>query len=675
MSLVLTATFLVPLALDPMPARSTSSATMLHTSGNQVLDSEGNVVRLLGVNVPSLCWSPNGDGTDETISLDAALDIWDCNLIRLPVNPDFWLGSEGDDYKQVVDAAIAQVEARGKYVLLDNHMYYQNWSHASDFWADAANRYKNNPHVLFGLYNEPVVTGSNWTEWQNGLQSIINTIRSTGANNIVTVSGQNWGFDLTKVLEGYALDDLGGNGIIYEAHAYPEKFPNGIPDWEKYIAAVANVYPLLIGECGPFLSSATSPTGSQISDPEFTNDTVIYKGQPLNQYMLEYMDTLLSYIDEYKLHLTAWSFHWGAIPCLLRLDKINFTPTAYGAMIKQYIANHRYEVLPVNKPSIIAGTIGTGKIAPGSNGIITGVVTNKSIAANAYRLTDGDLQTKFDIGGVGTANYFGVEYDLGESIPLSELRVFHHGNGLSIKGVTVYASDTPFDYNTMYLSAPAAQVAQPCADATRTIVPLSVTARYLLVFMTGVYDTQYNYYRPCEIQVFAQAESDPDPDPDHDPVNLAAGLIGIGKMAPGSNYVITGAASDKNIAPHASKLTDGDLNVKFDVGYVPTTSYFGVVYDLGASYNLTEIKVYDYGQTLGIKGLSIYASAQPFDYDTLYQQQPIATAIQSNPSAGLTSVNVATQARYVAVFMTGVYDTQYHYYRPIEIEIWGTPNT
>ena len=37
---------------------------------------------------------------------------------------------------------------------------------SEEFWASAAARYKNQPHVLFGIYNEPF--NISWDVWKNG---------------------------------------------------------------------------------------------------------------------------------------------------------------------------------------------------------------------------------------------------------------------------------------------------------------------------------------------------------------------------------------------------------------------------------------------------------------------------------------------------------------------------
>ena len=115
-------------------------------------------------------------------------------------------------------------------------------AHSTLFWQSAAALFANNPTVLFDPYNEPALDGSaptaaDFAEWRNGgsitegnvtysspgMQGLINTIRGTGAQNIVAPEGLDWGSDLTGVTtDGDALSDSTGN-LIYQSHLYPDK--------------------------------------------------------------------------------------------------------------------------------------------------------------------------------------------------------------------------------------------------------------------------------------------------------------------------------------------------------------------------------------------------------------------------------------------------------------------
>ncbi len=108
------------------------------------------------------------------------------------------------------------------------------------FWKDVASVYKDHPAVIFDLYNEP--HNVTWDVWQHGgkvsekgkdgqkrdfeavgMQAMLDTVRATGAKNVVIVGGLDWAYDLSGFLEGYRLDDRGGHGIVYANHSYPFK--------------------------------------------------------------------------------------------------------------------------------------------------------------------------------------------------------------------------------------------------------------------------------------------------------------------------------------------------------------------------------------------------------------------------------------------------------------------
>ena len=146
---------------------------MLHIEGNRTLDEYGRDVLLTGVNAASLEWDP----TPERLmaSICEALDNWNANLIRLPLLPNGWYGflkdqperdPDGSMYHEFVDEIVNTIAQRKKNVILDLHgcncgtigtLDYGDMPDMNSllFWRDLAERYKNHPNVLFGLFNEP----------------------------------------------------------------------------------------------------------------------------------------------------------------------------------------------------------------------------------------------------------------------------------------------------------------------------------------------------------------------------------------------------------------------------------------------------------------------------------------------------------------------------------------
>ncbi|MFH1500207.1 MAG: cellulase family glycosylhydrolase [Verrucomicrobiota bacterium] len=324
-------------------AAAQAAPLQLHVDGNKVRDSNNNIVRLQGANIPSLEWSNNGEHIVD--SQTHLRDVWNANFIRFPLSQDRWFGHApgqsdgGAAYRAIVDGIVARANAGDYYVLLDLHWSNRGtWGsnigqaampdmNSATFWSDCADRYKNNPSVLFDLYNEPYL--GNWQIWRNGgqvtqgsvtyqspgMQGLLDAVRATGANNIVVAGGIAYGYDLTGVMNGYALTDTSsGRGIIYSSHVYPWK-----TDRDAKVTVAAAAHPILIGECGA--DDNPEPHGG---------------GTPLDaQGVLDWSNNHIAWMNANGYHWTGWSFHPGAGPKMV--SDWNYTPTPWGQIAKNQI--------------------------------------------------------------------------------------------------------------------------------------------------------------------------------------------------------------------------------------------------------------------------------------------------------------------------------------------------
>jgi endoglucanase len=101
---------------------------------------------------------------------------WDMNLVRIPLNEDTWLGisnctTDGGSAATLqanIKQIVANANANGLYVILDLHWSAPNAfgcpvgqasmadsDNSVNFWTSVANTFKNNPAVMFELFNEP----------------------------------------------------------------------------------------------------------------------------------------------------------------------------------------------------------------------------------------------------------------------------------------------------------------------------------------------------------------------------------------------------------------------------------------------------------------------------------------------------------------------------------------
>jgi aryl-phospho-beta-D-glucosidase BglC (GH1 family) len=158
----------------------TPPALTLKVAGTQVLNSRGEPVWLRGVNAASLEWTSDGEGHIRDTVRTAFRD-WRVNHIRLPLAQDRWFGKapeqkdDGAGYRALVRQVVELCSGQGCYIILDLH-----WSDAGvwgrqiaqhkmpdrnslAFWSQLAAAYKNDPAVLYDLYNEPHDVG--WDVW------------------------------------------------------------------------------------------------------------------------------------------------------------------------------------------------------------------------------------------------------------------------------------------------------------------------------------------------------------------------------------------------------------------------------------------------------------------------------------------------------------------------------
>jgi hypothetical protein len=337
----------------------------LHVVGTQLKTVSGGCpVRLTGVDVDGLEWSPANNGANGAIanSVTGAISNWHANFVRIPISQDFWFGyknthgqpSSAAAYIAFVDSAVAAASNANCYAEIDLH-----WSgtgsfgtsdvqedmpddNSTSFWQAVANHYANNPAVFFDLYNEP--KDDTWSIWKNGgqsasgfhtpgFQALVKTIRDTGAKNVIVIGGLGWAWDLTGLSSNTITDtntagSMSGDGIMYESHIYDNKGGSTeaqkIALWNQYVTvAVAAGFCVDIGEFGPS-NAGNGNTQDNSGCTPFETD-------------------LLSWINgnnpsNYAYNAMAWDFNTQAPPCLLS----NFTnfvaTTCHGAAVQSWLA-------------------------------------------------------------------------------------------------------------------------------------------------------------------------------------------------------------------------------------------------------------------------------------------------------------------------------------------------
>lgn len=220
---------------------------------------------------------------------------WKAVAVRLPIAQDYYQGSAA--YRDDIAKIVTATKSEGQYVILEVHGFSYNLNpplpdgQTATLWGDLARSFGNETHVMFDLWNEP--RASSWDVWKTQAESLIRTIRASGAQDtVVVVGGLDYAYDLSALsAPNNRISGLGP--VIYATHPYPFKGtpPHVEPDWDRYFGNVASQVPVILGEYG---------VDEMIMDAQAARD---------------WMARLHRYIDGKGLSALAWSV--GDMPHLV----------------------------------------------------------------------------------------------------------------------------------------------------------------------------------------------------------------------------------------------------------------------------------------------------------------------------------------------------------------------
>jgi hypothetical protein len=235
--------------------------------------------------------------------------------------------------------------------------------HALAFWTWLATAFKSYPNVIFDLFNEPYFfsfspgrwdTESNWRQLRNGttvpfyntggngavntdsngdpylrsrspsmiyhswqavgMQEMLNTVRAAGATNVVMIGGVGYAGEMSLWLKYRPADPL--KQIVAAWHAYQDPKDDSKPAWGKrqfkYVATIAEQYPVVIGELGG--NDANGSKGSR------------------------WASTVLPWADQHGISYLGWSWDpWNSADNELIKDKSGTPTGGYGRYFKDHL--------------------------------------------------------------------------------------------------------------------------------------------------------------------------------------------------------------------------------------------------------------------------------------------------------------------------------------------------
>ncbi len=289
------------------------------TAGNQIVDANGQIIRIAGVNwfgMESSNFAPHGLWTRGYKEMMDQMKQAGFNTIRLPISNQLFDANSkpnGIDFSknadlqglngvQVLDKIVAYAGQIGLRIFLDHHrsdagagtegsgLWYTSAYPESRFisdWVMLATRYANNPTVIGAdLHNEPHGqatwgSGDPATDWRLAAQKAGNAILAANPNWLIIVEGIEsgtsgsywWGGNLSKAGD-FPVQLNVANRLVYSPHDYPASvypqtwfsdanYPNNMPAiWEKNWGYLYknNIAPVLLGEFGTKLSTASDQT-------------------------------------------------------------------------------------------------------------------------------------------------------------------------------------------------------------------------------------------------------------------------------------------------------------------------------------------------------------------------------------------------------------------------------
>ncbi|MGE5287980.1 MAG: cellulase family glycosylhydrolase [Micromonosporaceae bacterium] len=336
------------------------SAPQLHVSGNKLVDSNGNQVILRGVNRSGgeyACVQGNGlwDGPMDQTAVSAIKSWRGVNAVRVPLNEACWNGESyvnsaysGTNYINSVKTYVNLLNAGGLVAILDLHWTDGTYTGPSSgcssaqatcqkpmpdaaqaipFWTSVANTFKGNDAVIFDLFNEPYAsratgnTTTGWQCWENGgtcsgisyqvagMQQMVDAVRSTGANNVLLLGGEEYSNDLTSWLQFEPADP--DHNLVASWHSYNFNTCSNQSCWTGQIAPVIAQVPVVAGEIGE------------------------------NDCAGSYITPLMTWLDSQNTSYLAWAwnadFNCSSGPGLI--SDYSGTPTAYGAAYQAHLAS------------------------------------------------------------------------------------------------------------------------------------------------------------------------------------------------------------------------------------------------------------------------------------------------------------------------------------------------
>jgi endoglucanase len=379
---------------------ASSAGPSARVQGNHLIDVNGNVLQLRGVDVSGLefwpiempaPYSTNYWGAS-TPNL-TAIQSWKANALRIPLNEQSYLaqtcyqfpvapattpaGQPADPlgiYRTVVKNLVDQATALGMYVILDLHknaplgmitgsstplqlcsiagtqMEMADSNNSVAFWTAVANDFKSYPNVIFDLFNEPHidnyvppsgVTAGETAEWD--------ILLNGGTDEVIYADNQTLTQNWTTAGMQSMLNAVRATGATNVVMAAGVSWAQDESQWVTYAPVDA------LGQVA--CSWHAYPSASAPSQPGYPNNfiwaaAILAAGYPIiigetgdessTGATALWLPTLLPWADTNEVSVLAWSWNaWGAANDDLITDAAGDPTDGEGVYFKNWLVNHK----------------------------------------------------------------------------------------------------------------------------------------------------------------------------------------------------------------------------------------------------------------------------------------------------------------------------------------------
>ncbi len=224
----------------------------LHVEGTYLADEDNKLVQLRGVSTHGLGWFPQ---YVNEAAIRQFNEEWGCNVFRLAMYTAEGAGycTNGDDQKQklkdLVHKGVQAAIDEDMYVIIDWHILQDQdpnkyKDEAKKFFEEMAKTYKDDPHVIYEICNEPN-GGTTWSMIKKYALEVIPVIRKYAPNAIIIVGTPTWSQDV-DIAANDPITEY--DNVMYALHFYASTHTDSLRN--KCKTAVKKGLPIFVTEYG-----------------------------------------------------------------------------------------------------------------------------------------------------------------------------------------------------------------------------------------------------------------------------------------------------------------------------------------------------------------------------------------------------------------------------------------